>query len=113
LGYVQSGQLRAWAVTSIRRMAALPQVPTTAESGLPNFEVLKSNGFFVPKGTPRPIVERLSSEAQAAVRNPQTRARLVALGGPVGGSPAEFATFIAGESRRWAQLIKANEIVAE
>ncbi|MDN6882388.1 tripartite tricarboxylate transporter substrate binding protein [Variovorax sp. CAN2819] len=114
LGYVQSGQLRALAVTSTRRMAALPQVPTIAESGLPNFEVLEWNGFFVPKGTPRPIVERLSSEVQAAVRDPQTRARLVALGAdPVGGSPAEFATFIAGESRRWAQLIKANKIAAE
>ncbi|MGN8080896.1 tripartite tricarboxylate transporter substrate binding protein [Variovorax sp. 22077] len=114
LGYLQSGQLRALAVTSTRRMAALPQVPTIAESGIPNFEVLEWNGFFVPKGTPRPIVERLSAEVQAAVRDPQTRARLVALGAdPVGGSPAEFATFIAGESRSWAQLIKANKIVAE
>lgn len=114
LGHVQSGQLKALAVTSRQRMAALPQVPTIAESGFPDFEVLEWNGFFVPKGTPQAIVERLSSEVRAAVRDPETRARLVKLGAdPVGGTPAEFSAFIAGQTQRWAQLIKANKITAD
>ncbi|MDP9877893.1 tripartite-type tricarboxylate transporter receptor subunit TctC [Variovorax boronicumulans] len=114
LGYVQSGQLKALAVTSRRRMAALPEVPTVAESGFPNFEVLEWNGVFVPKGTAQPIVDRLASEIQAAVRDPETRARLVKSGAdPVGGTPIEFTTFIAGQTQRWAQLIKTNKITAD
>ncbi|MET3373404.1 tripartite-type tricarboxylate transporter receptor subunit TctC [Variovorax boronicumulans] len=114
LGYVQSGQLKALAVTSRRRMAALPEVPTVAESGFPNFEVLEWNGLFVPKGTPQPIVDRLASEIQAAVRDSETRARLVKSGAdPVGGTPIEFTTFIAGQTQRWAQLIKTNKITAD
>ena len=114
LGYVQSGKLKALAVTSSRRMAALPEVPTVAESGFPNFEVLEWNGVFVPKGTAQSTIDRLSSEIQAAVRDPETRARLVKSGAdPVGGTPTEFATFIGGQTSRWAQLIKANKITAE
>ncbi|MDP9900657.1 tripartite-type tricarboxylate transporter receptor subunit TctC [Variovorax ginsengisoli] len=114
LNYVQSGQLKALAVTSRQRMAALPQVPTIAESGFPDFEVLEWNGFFVPKGTAPAIVERLSAEVQAAVRDPETRARLVKLGAdPVGGTPAEFKTFIASQTQRWAQLIQTNKITAD
>lgn len=114
LNYVQSGQLKALAVTSRQRMAALPQVPTIAESGFPDFEVLEWNGFFVPKGTAPAIVERLSTEVQAAVRDPDTRARLVKLGAdPIGGTPAEFKTFIAGQTQRWAQLIQTNKITAD
>lgn len=114
LNYVQSGQLKALAVTSRQRMAALPQVPTIAESGFPDFEVLEWNGFFVPKGTAPAIVERLSTDVQAAVRDPDTRARLVKLGAdPVGGTPAEFKTFIAGQTQRWAKLIQTNKITAD
>lgn len=114
LSYVQSGQLKALAVTSRKRMAALPQVPTIAESGFPDFEVLEWNGFFVPKGTPQAVVDLLAKQVQAAVRDPDTRARLVKLGAdPVGGTPAEFATFIGTQTQRWAQLIKANKITAD
>ena len=114
LGYVQSGQLKALAVTSRARMAALPDVPTVAESGFPGFEVLEWNGFFVPSGTPPRIVERLSQEIQAAVRDPATKTRLHKLGGdPVGGTPAEFSAFIAAQARRWGELVKTNKITAE
>lgn len=114
LGYVQSGQLRALAVTSRARMAALPDVPTVAESGVPAFEVLEWNGFFVPKGTPARIVERLSQEIQAAVRDPATKTRLLKLGvDPVGGTPAEFSAFIAAQAGRWGELVKTNKITAE
>lgn len=114
LGYVQSGQVKALAVTSRERMALLPQVPTVAESGFPNFEVLEWNGVFVPAGTPKAIVDRLASEVQAAVKDPETRARLVKLGAePVGGTPAAFAAFLATQTQRWAQLIQANKITAD
>ena len=114
LSYVQSGQVKALAVTSRERMALLPQVPTVAESGFPHFEVLEWNGFFVPAGTPKPIVDRLAAEIQAAVKDPDTRARLVKLGAePVGGTPAEFAAFLAVQTKRWAQLIQANKITAD
>ncbi len=114
LNYVQSGQVRALAVTSRQRMALLPDVPTIAESGFPDFEVLEWNGFFVPAGTPQAIVGRLAAEIHAAVMDPETRAKLIKLGAnPVGGTPAEFAGFLGAQTRRWAQLIQANKITAD
>ncbi|MDB5840332.1 MAG: LacI family transcriptional regulator [Herminiimonas sp.] len=114
MNYVKSGKLRALAVTSSRRMAALPDVPTLAESGFANFEVLEWNGFFVPKGTPKDIVARLTKEVQAAVRDPATRAKLQGMGlDPVGSSSEEFSKFVNGEMSRWASLIKTNNITAE
>lgn len=114
LGYVQSGQVKALAVTSRERMALLPQVPTVAESGFPEFEVLEWNGIFVPAGTPKAIVDRLAAEIQAAVKDPDTRARLVKLGAdPVGSTPASFATFLDVQTKRWAQLIQVNKITAD
>ena len=85
--YVKSGKLRALAVTSARRMPALPDVPTLIESGLPGFEVLEWNGVFVPRGTPAPVVARLAAAVAAA--DPKVKARLTELGVvPVGGTPA-------------------------
>lgn len=114
LAYVQSGRLKALAVTSAKRMAALPNVPTIAESGFKDFDVLEWNGFFVPKGTPDAVVQRLAKEVKAAVNDPDTRARLQKLGlDPVGSTPAEFATFIQGETARWGALVKSNRISVE
>ncbi|OVZ59304.1 LacI family transcriptional regulator [Pigmentiphaga sp. NML080357] len=112
LSYVESGRLKALAVTSTKRLAALPDTPTIAESGFKDFEVLEWNGFFVPKGTPPAIVERLATEVRQAVNDPDTRAKLNTLGlDTVGSSPAEFARFIQGETRRWTALAKSNRIV--
>lgn len=114
MNYVKSGKLRALAVTSSKRMAAMPDVPTLAESGFKNFEVLEWNGFFVPKGTSPEIVARLSKEVQAALRDPATRSKLQGLGlDPVGSSSDEFATFLASEMNRWASLVKSNNITTE
>lgn len=114
LNYVQSGQIKALAVTSRQRMELLPQIPTVAESGFPDFEVLEWNGFFVPAGTPRAIIDRLSAEIQAAVKDPETKARLVKLGAdPVGSTPAQFESFLGEQMRRWAQLIKTNKITTD
>ncbi|MDX3906846.1 MAG: tripartite tricarboxylate transporter substrate binding protein [Pigmentiphaga sp.] len=114
LSYVQSGRLKALAVTSAKRMTALPDTPTIAESGFKDFEVLEWNGFFLPKGTPPAIVDRLAKEVRQAVNDPDTRAKLNKLGlDTVGSSPADFARFIQGETRRWVDLAKANKITVE
>jgi tripartite-type tricarboxylate transporter receptor subunit TctC len=114
LSYVKSGKLRALAVTSGKRMAAMPDVPTLAESGFKDFEVLEWNGFFVPKGTPNEVVARLAKEVQAAVKDPATRQKLEGLGlDPVGSTPQEFGKFVQAEMARWAGLVKSNRITVD
>ena len=114
LSYVKSGKLRALAVTSAKRMAAMPEVPTLAESGFKDFEVLEWNGFFVPKGTPNEVVARLAKEVQAAVKDPATRQKLEGLGlDPVGSTPQEFGKFVQAEMARWAGLVKSNRITVD
>lgn len=114
MNYVKSGKLRALAVTSAKRMAAMPDVPTLAESGFKEFEVLEWNGFFVPKGTPNEVVARLAREVQAAVKDPATRQKLQGLGlDPVGSTPEEFGRFVQAEMTRWAGLVKSNRITVD
>lgn len=114
MSYVKSGKLRALAVTSSKRMAAMPDVPTLAESGFKDFEVLEWNGFFVPKGTPKEVVARLAKEVQAAVKDPATRQKLQGLGlDPVGSTPEEFGRFVQSEMTRWAGLVKSNRITVD
>ncbi len=114
MSYVKSGKLRALAVTSARRMPAMPDVPTLAESGFKDFEVLEWNGFFVPRGTPKDVVARLAKEVQAAVKDPATREKLQGLGlDPVGSTPEEFGKFVQSEMTRWAGLVKSNRITVD
>lgn len=114
MGYVKSGKLRALAVTSAKRMAAMPDVPTLAESGFKSFEVLEWNGVFVPKGTPKDIVARLAKEVQAAAKDPVTRQRLETLGvDPVGSTPEVFSAFVQAEMTRWSALVKSNRITVD
>src|SRR5688572_6503555 len=104
LPHVRAGKLRALAVTTLSRSPALPQVPTMAESGLPGFEVSGWFGIAAPAGTPRPVIERLSSELQRAMRLPEIRERLVAQGiEPVGNTSAEFAGQVRSELSKWAR----------
>jgi tripartite-type tricarboxylate transporter receptor subunit TctC len=111
MNYIKSHKLRALAVTSSKRMASLPEVPTLAESGFKNFEVLEWNGFFVPKGTPKEVVARLNKAIQAAIKDPGTRKHLQGLGlDPVGSSPEEFSKFVQAEMARWSTLVKSNKI---
>jgi tripartite-type tricarboxylate transporter receptor subunit TctC len=114
MSYVKSGKLRALAVTSAKRMPSMPDVPTLAESGFKNFEVLEWNGFFVPKGTSSEAVAKLSREIQAAIADPATREKLVGLGvDPIGSSPEVFAKFVQSEMSRWAALVKSNNITVD
>jgi tripartite-type tricarboxylate transporter receptor subunit TctC len=108
LPHVNSGRLRGLAVTSARRVSAVPDLPTIAESGVPGFDVSAWNGVFVPAGVPAPIVVKLSSDIGAAVKAPDLRARLTAEGGEVvGNSSEEFARFIRDDIAMWAKVVKA------
>jgi tripartite-type tricarboxylate transporter receptor subunit TctC len=104
---VRSGQLRGLAVSSAKRIAAAPELPTVAESGLPGFDVVAWFGIFAPAGTPKPIVDRLSAETRAALAAPEVRKRLVDLGAePLGSTPQEFAAYVEAEFQRWGKLAK-------
>jgi tripartite-type tricarboxylate transporter receptor subunit TctC len=111
LPFIQSGKLRALAVTGKAHAPALPQLPTVAEAGLPGYEVYEWNAVFVPAGTPAPVVERLSKELAATLKDPEVRGRLEALGAEViGSSPAELDGFRRAEITKWTKLAKDNKI---
>lgn len=113
-GLVKSGKMRALAVTSSSRMKEFPDVPTIAESGFPGFQVMEWNGFFVPKGTPLPIVERLNGLIRKIVQTGEVREGLIKLGlTPVGSSSDAFSQIIASDMERWARLVKENKITAD
>jgi tripartite-type tricarboxylate transporter receptor subunit TctC len=104
---VRSGQLRGLAVSSPRRIAAAPEIPTMAESGVTDFDVVAWFGLFVPAATPRAIVERLAEETRKALNAPEVRKRLIDLGAePLGSSPDEFAAYVGSEYARWGKLAK-------
>jgi tripartite-type tricarboxylate transporter receptor subunit TctC len=111
LPYIQGGKLRAVAVTGKARSPVLPQLPTVAESGLPGYEVYEWNGVFVPTATPAPVVERLSKELAAVLKEPDVRTRLEAMGAEVvGSSPSELDAFRRAELAKWSKLAKDNKI---
>jgi len=114
LPYIQGGKLRALAVTGKARSPVLPQVPTVAESGLAGYEVYEWNGVFVPAGTPAPVVDRLSKELSAVMREPDVRTRLEAMGAEViGSTPAELESFRRAEIAKWTQVAKTNKIALD
>ncbi|MFL4979471.1 MAG: Bug family tripartite tricarboxylate transporter substrate binding protein [Xanthobacteraceae bacterium] len=112
--HVKSGELRALAVTGSQRIAALPDVPTVAEAGLPDLEFGSWNGLHVPTGTPKPIIDKLNG-AVAKARNladVQTRMRDVGLE-PEGGTPAEFGEFVRRDVERWGRIVKETGMKME
>jgi tripartite-type tricarboxylate transporter receptor subunit TctC len=115
LPHVKDGKLRALAVTSAKRSALVPEVPTLAESGLPGFESTTWFGFYGPKGLPADIANRVAAELQRALTKPEVAERLAKLGAePVADvGPAKFAAMVQGDSARWAALIRERKISAE
>jgi tripartite-type tricarboxylate transporter receptor subunit TctC len=104
---IQSGKLRALAVTTATRFALLRDLPTIAEAGFPGFEALAWNGVLVSAGTPKPIVSRLNSEINAILKDATVKSTLNAQGFElVGGTPEDFAALIRSESDKWAPVIK-------
>jgi len=103
----QAGKVRMLAVTSLKRWAVLPELPTIAEEGIAGFESFAWNGVIAPAGIPADIATRANRTIDAALRDPQIRARLIAAGlEPVGGNIAAFAALIRAESEKWAPVIR-------
>jgi tripartite-type tricarboxylate transporter receptor subunit TctC len=114
LPFIKDGRLRPLAVSSARRSPQLPEVPTMIEAGLPNFEVRDWQGLFVPRGTPKAIVDRLNQALTAVLRQPDTVERFAALGMEIiASSPEQFRKDIAAEIQRWAKVVKEANIKAE
>jgi tripartite-type tricarboxylate transporter receptor subunit TctC len=110
---VNAGKVRALAVSTPKRLKSAPDIPTIAEF-LPGFTASAWHGVFAPAGTPRPIIEKLSTEIQAIMKDPAvveqfTKVDIV----PVSGTPAEFSAFIAEETDRWAAVVRKLGITAD
>jgi tripartite-type tricarboxylate transporter receptor subunit TctC len=111
--YVKAAKLRALAVTSAARVAALPDVPTVGDF-VPGYEANGWFGVIAPKSTPKAIIDKVNAEVDAAAADPETKAQLVGLGvTPKSMTRSEFASFIANDSERWAKVIRAANIRPE
>jgi tripartite-type tricarboxylate transporter receptor subunit TctC len=109
LAVTRSGKLRGLAVTTAKRSAAAPELPTVAEAGVPGYDANAWFGIFVPAGTPQAIIERLHAETVKIVKLPDTRERFLSLGAePVGSTPSEFGAFFRNEVAKWAKVVKAS-----
>ena len=109
LQLIQAGKLRAIAVTSTARAAALPDVPTIAESGLPGFEASSWFGVLAPAGTPREIVTKLNATIAAWLATPDAKDKLLSQGAiAAGGTPEAFARHIDAETAKWAKVVKMS-----
>ena len=114
IGNIQAGKLRAIAVGSPTRMAAIPDVPTIAEAGLPGLEIVQYYGLVAPAGTPQPIIERLNKELAKILKSDDMKKRLLDAGGdPVISSPAEYAQNIQREEGKWQAVIKKLGLVVK
>ena len=114
LPYTQSGRLRAIAVSTRERFPQMPGVPTVAESGLKGFDGGSWQGYIMPAGTPRDIVNKANQDLTKMLRAPDTRERILAMGGiTLGNSPEEFTAFIKAEVDKWAKVVKAAGIRGE
>ena len=114
IGNIQSGSLRAIAVTGTRRFSLLPDVPTASESGLPGFDAVLHYGLIAPAGTPRPIIERLNKELRALAESDLVRQRIQAEGGDaMTSTPEEYAQDIDREETKWSTLIKKLSLKVE
>jgi tripartite-type tricarboxylate transporter receptor subunit TctC len=107
LPQVESGKLRALAITTAQRSKLMPDVPTVAEAGFPGFDVIAWYALFAPRGTPEPVVARLTEEIKKIVGRDDVRDRMAKLGAePRYLSPKEVADFVAVESPKWGALLK-------
>ena len=114
IGLAQSGQVTPLAVTTRKRAAALPEVPTVEESGFPGYETVAWFGLLVPAGVPAEIVTRLHAEVVKACADQEIQKKLAVLGGDVVcNTPAEFRTFLAADIARWKEVATAAKITLD
>jgi tripartite-type tricarboxylate transporter receptor subunit TctC len=112
LGNIQAGKIRPVAVAAPKRSAALPDVPTATEAGLPGFEAVLTYGIAAPAGTPQPIVERINKEMRAIIASEEISQRIVSDGGdPAATTPDEYAALIARDEAKWDALLKKIGLV--
>jgi tripartite-type tricarboxylate transporter receptor subunit TctC len=113
IGHIKSGRIRPLAVTTAKRSALVPELPTIAEAGLPGFEANNWNGFLVPAKTPRPVIDRLNKEIAGALSLPDIKDFLFKQGlDAAPGTPEAFGAYIRSEMGKWAKVIKASGIQA-
>jgi len=111
---VQAGRLKALAVTSARRFAVLPDLPTVAEAGVPGYEALGWFGLFAPAATPKDLVARISADVNKVLADPDVKRRMLAAGAePSGMTPERFAAFVRAEMDKWTRLMKERGINPE
>ncbi len=114
LQHVQSGKLKALAVTSGKRSPILPDVPTLSESGLKGTEIYEWNAVFAPANTPEPVIKKLAAAFQQALDAPEVKARVAQLGGELQkSSPEQARTFIEQQINLWGQVVKERKITLE
>ena len=114
LPLVREGKLRALGVTSLKRAAAAPEIPTIAESGLPGFEAVSWFALFAPAGTPTPIVDKLQAEVSKILKSGDISRRLIDIGlEPVGSTADELAAYQRSEITKWAKVVKDSGARAE
>ena len=106
---INSGKLRAIAVTTTTRAKARPDLPTIAESGFPGFDISTWYAYWAPKGTPADVVEKLAASAAQALKNPEVIAKYEAMGAePVCSTPAQFAAYVESEAKKWNDIVKKS-----
>jgi tripartite-type tricarboxylate transporter receptor subunit TctC len=111
LPQIKGNKLRALASTWNRRIAAMPDIPTTAEQGFPNVFIGHWTGVFAPKGTPEDILDKLNRAMDSALKTPELRARLIPQGiDPIGGTRADFVKFLDGERARLGPIVKSSKM---
>ena len=114
MSFITSGTIKALAVTGKSRSPALPDVPNNTEAGIPDVEMASWLVLLAPAGTPQPIIDRINSETNAAVKEPELRDRILKLGAvPEGGSPLDVAVFLRGETAKWKRVIETAGIKIE
>ncbi|MDQ5848991.1 MAG: tripartite tricarboxylate transporter substrate-binding protein, partial [Pseudomonadota bacterium] len=109
--HIKSGNLRALAVTTEKRFASLPEVPTVSESGVPGYDVTSWNALAAPAKTPRPVIDRLNRAVAKAIASPEVRERFAQLG--VEGrssSPEALREFFVAEAKRWGRVVETAKI---
>lgn len=114
MGHIRAGTLKPLAVTTTKRSVVMPDLPTVAESGLPDFALGAWFGYFAPKGTPKDVIDKINADINAVLEVPAIKQRLTNEGAaPVGGTPEDFAKYVASETQKWNAIVTELNIVLD